>query len=153
MKPIQVKQTGSQQSESAASKGKRGRKPFGKVDDDALRFNAFFDAVPIVFGRDPTEDESNNAAALSAIYAAIAAGKYIGNSLDAARDRLRRKLRNRDANALKLASEPRGAIYIVKACRLPFMRSALARRLGCGEDASDDALAIAVAEWAKSELN
>jgi len=151
MKPIQVKQAGPQQSESPASKGKRGRKPFD--DDDALRFNAFVDAIAMVFGRDPKEDESNNAAALSSIHAAIAVGEYIGNSLDSARDRLRHKLRNRDANALKLASEPRGAASIVRACRLPFMRTALARRFGCGEDASDDALAIAVAEWAKSELN
>lgn len=151
MKPIEVKQAEPQESESPASKSKRGRKAC--KDDDALRVNAFFDAIAMVFGRDPKEDESNNAAALSSIHAAIAVGEYIGNSLDAARDRLRHKLRNRDTNALELASEPRGASSIVRACRLPFMRSALARRFGCGEDASDNALADAVAKWAKSELN
>ena len=151
MKPIEVKHVEPQESESPVSKGKRGRRAF--KDDDALRFNAFFDAIAMVFGRDPKEDESNNAAALSSIHAAIAVGEYIGNSLDSARDRLHHKLRNRDTNALKLASEPGGAHSIVRACRLPFMRAALARRFGCGQDASDDALATAVAEWAKSELN
>lgn len=152
MKPMEVKHPELQESESPTSNSKRGRQAFPK-DEDTLRANAFFDAIAMVFGRDPKEDESNNAAALSSIHAAIAVGEDIGNSLNAARDRLRRKLRNRDTKALVFASEPRGARSIVRACRLPFMRSALARRLGCGEDACDDALAIAVAEWAKSELN
>jgi hypothetical protein len=151
MKTKQVKQAGPLESKSLKSKGKRGRPAFD--DAEALRFNAFCDAIAMVFGRDPKEDESNNAAALSSIYAAIAVGEYIGNSLDAARDRLRHKLRNRDTKALVFVSEPRGARSIVRACRLPFMRAALARRLGCGQDASDDALAKAVVQWAKSELN
>jgi len=153
MKPIKVKHAEPQETESPASKGKRGRNDFPN-DDKVLRFAACFDVIAMVFGHDPRKDESNNAAAMSAIQAAIAVGEDIGNSVDAARDRLRRKFRSREANALKLASDPCSALFIVKrTCRLPFMRSAFARRFGCGEDASDDALAEAVVEWAKSELN
>lgn len=151
MKPKQVEQAGPLKSKGPKSKGKRGRPTFD--DAEALRSRAFYDAIAIVFGLDPKDDQSNNAAAVSAINAAIAVGEYIGNSSASAVDRVRRKLRNRDMNALKLASDPQGARSIVRVCRLPFIRSALATRFGCGQEASDDALAEAVAEWARSKLN
>lgn len=55
MKPIEAKKAEHQESEKPASNGKRGRRAF--KDDDALKSNAFFDAIAMVFGRDPKEDE------------------------------------------------------------------------------------------------